>query len=162
MQWIARASAIPTAAAIVRLPHGLFCSLVVILVVFRGTKDDLAQALADLSELIRSPDGLVELRRLIDEGTPLLRANIDRLSAAEAGDLIARYDVCEPLKVFPWPQCGHGTGKRMKSKADIVVLPCGGKSALMPRLSSRPRMCQMISLMFDSSIEHEAVRYPMA
>jgi hypothetical protein len=58
------------------------------------------QALADLAELARSSDGLVELRRLIDEGTPLLRSYIDRLSAAETGDLIARYEVCEPLKVF--------------------------------------------------------------
>jgi hypothetical protein len=66
---------------------------------YRYTPDG-KQALADLAELSRSPDGLVELRRLIDEGTPLLRANIDWLSAAETGDLIARYEVCEPLKVF--------------------------------------------------------------
>jgi hypothetical protein len=61
---------------------------------------DATQALSDLSELIRSLDGLVELRRLVDEGTPLLRAYIDRPSASEAGDIIARYELCEPLKVF--------------------------------------------------------------
>jgi hypothetical protein len=37
---------------------------------------------------------------LVDEGTPLLRAYIDRSLAGVTGDLIARYEVCEPLKVF--------------------------------------------------------------
>jgi hypothetical protein len=57
-------------------------------------------AYAELRSLLRFSDGLIELRRLIDEGTPLLRANIDRLAAGETGNIIVRYEVCEPLKVF--------------------------------------------------------------
>ena len=61
---------------------------------------DGAQALADIREISNSPDGLIELRRLVDEGTPLLRSNLDRSLAETTGDLIAHYEVCEPLKAF--------------------------------------------------------------
>jgi hypothetical protein len=43
------------------------------------------------SGLIRSLEGLIEVRRRVDEGAPLFRAYVDRASAAPAGDLIARY-----------------------------------------------------------------------
>ena len=61
---------------------------------------DGAQALADIREISNSPDGFIELRRLVDEGTPLLRSHIDRSLAGTIGHLIARYEVCEPLKAF--------------------------------------------------------------
>ena len=63
-------------------------------------RPDGTQALAELREISNTPDGLIEVRRLIDEGTPLLRAYIDRSAATETGDVVARYQLCEPLRVI--------------------------------------------------------------
>jgi hypothetical protein len=58
-------------------------------------------AMADLAELVRLqadyPNIAVEVGRLIDEGAPLLRANIDWPAAIKARHGIVRYELHERL-----------------------------------------------------------------
>jgi hypothetical protein len=59
----------------------------------------LARDLRKLVELASTDDdGLVVLGRLFDGSTPLIRAEIDWLSATATGDFIVRYEVSEQVK----------------------------------------------------------------
>jgi len=67
------------------------------------TVPDAKQALADLREIVallpENDDLAIEVRRLIDRGTPLLRAKVDRPVAEATGRLIVRYEIADELKV---------------------------------------------------------------
>jgi len=61
---------------------------------------DTARAFAELREIAGTPEGLVEINRLIDSGTPILRAYIDDSAAIGAGHAVARYEISKFLLPF--------------------------------------------------------------
>jgi hypothetical protein len=82
------------------------------------------RALAELREIARCPEGLVEIGRLINEGTPLLRAYIDALPAGGTGDIIARYEICELLlPVLTAVRAGNGQVSKIEGALDHGDLP---------------------------------------
>lgn len=62
------------------------------------------EAMADIDELLlrgRQSVGLGRrIRQLLDEGTPFLTADIDRLQACEAGDVEVVYEVSEGMRAL--------------------------------------------------------------
>ncbi len=65
---------------------------------------DAETALAETKELFvlasRYPDALVEIGRLAENGTPFLCAYVDKSTAEITGDVVARYQLPERLKIL--------------------------------------------------------------